>query len=587
MDISNFISLFSGIALFLFGMSLMGDGLKRVAGNRLESLLYKLTNTRLKGILLGTGVTAVIQSSAATSVMVVGFVNSGMMRFQQAISIVLGSILGTSVTGWVLCLSDISGGSGWVSLLSTATLSGLVSIAGILIRMLAKRATHRHIGDILLGFSVLMFGMSTMSAAVSPLKEIPEFIALLTTFSNPILGILVGAAFTAVLQSASAAVGILQALAMTGSITFAAALPLIIGIAIGAAFPVLMAAAGANIDGKRTAFVYLLIVLSGGGLFGIAFYLANAFLHFSFMGVVMTTVSIAALNTAFRLATVLLLAPLIGPLERLTCSLLKEPPVLEDSADQGPVLEERFIAFPSLALDQCQDRIDKMAELSRESVLSALELLRQYSPETLEHVVKLEARVDRYEDALGTYILRVTKNELNTQQNQTFTKFLHSITDLERISDYALNIAYSARRMAEQDVLFSGAAMEEMRVLRSALVENLDRAIQAFIRNDPEAAEKVEPLNEVIETLCGDMKDRHVERMKAGECTMTQGVAFNDLLTYLERISGHCSNLALATIEVEHNSFRAHANPYYTEKLRQENFSRIYEEDRRKFSLTA
>ena len=585
MEISNFISLFSGIALFLFGMSLMGDGLKRVAGNRLEGLLYKLTNTRLKGILLGTGVTAVIQSSAATSVMVVGFVNSGMMRFRQAIGIVLGSILGTSVTGWILCLSDLSGGSGWVSLLSTATISGIVSIAGILIRMFAKRATHRHIGDILLGFSILMFGMSTMSSAVSPLKEVPEFVSLLTSFSNPILGILAGAAFTAILQSASASIGILQALAITGSISFATALPLVIGIAIGAAFPVLMAAAGANIDGKRTALIYLIIVLCGGGLFGTAFYIANAAVHFPFMGVVMNTVSIAALNSVFRLATVLLLAPLIPPLEALTCAILKEPPAAEDAEDQGPVLEERFIAFPALALEQCQDRIDKMAEYSRESVLSAMGLLRRYDPRTLEHVVKLEGRVDRYEDALGTYILRVSKGELNTQQNRTFTKFLHTITDWERISDYALNIAYAVRQMAEKDVLFSGRAMEEMRTLEAALTENLDRATKAFVSGDLEAAETVEPLNEVIENLCETMKDRHVERMKAGECTMTQGVAFNDLLIYLERISGHCSNIALATIEVEQNSFRAHTHSYHTEKFKQENFSRLYEEDSRRFSL--
>ncbi len=586
MNIANVISLFSGIALFLFGMSLMGDGLKRVAGSKLEGFLYKLTNTRLKGILLGTGVTAVIQSSSATSVMVVGFVNSGMMRLGQAISIVLGAILGTSVTGWILCLSELGGGSGWVSLLSTTTLTGIVSILGILIRTLAKRATHRHIGDILLGFSVLMLGMGTMSGAVSPLKEVPQFTALLTGFSNPVLGVLAGAAFTGVLQSASAAVGILQALAMTGSVSFAAALPLIMGIAVGAAFPVLMASAGASVNGKRTALVYLLIDVLGAVILGSVFYLLNGIFRFSFMNMVMNAVSVAALNTAFRLATVVVLAPMTGALEALTRAILRDPEGAEAAGDQGPVLEDRFLEFPALALDQCQEQIHRMADLSRESVLAAVELRRQYRPETLERVIKLEKRIDRYEDALGTYILKATKRELNTQQNQTFTKFLHTITDLERISDHALNIAYVFRDMEEQDVSFSAGALGELDVLCAALVEILNRAMDAFLRSDPAAAEQVDPLEEVIDNLCADMKTRQVERMKSGEY-MAQGIAFNDLLTNLERVSDHCANLALATMEADHNAFRTHANPYHRETFHQDRFSQVYEADRRTYTLPA
>ena len=583
MSISNVISLLSGVALFLFGMSLMGDGLKRVAGNRMETLLYKLTGTRLKAILLGTGVTAVIQSSSATSVMAVGFVNSKMMSLRQAIGVILGAILGTSVTGWIVALSGVGGGSGWASLLSIATLTGVIAIAGIIVRMTAKRTTHKHVGDILLGFAVLMFGMSTMSDAVAPLKEVPAFIELLTTFSNPLLGALVGAIFTAVLQSASAAVGILQALAMTGSVTFASAFPLIMGIAVGAALPVLMASAGASVNGKRTALVYLLIDAFGAAIVGAIFYSANAIAGFPFMTSALDTFGIAALNTAFRLATVLLLAPLTGVLEKLTCAIVKDGP--KEAEQSGPVFEERFIPYPALALDQCQTAIDKMAELTQESVLTALETLREYMTERSERVAALEDLTDKYEDALGTYILKVTKGELNTAQSQTFTKFLHAITDFERIADHALNISEIAGRMTEQGVSFSGAAQAELDVLQAALIEVLRMTTDAFLQNDVPAAERVDPLEEVIDELCERMKGRQVERMKAGESDMAQGVAFNDLLTNFERVSDHCSNVALAMIEVELGAFQPHAYQHDEETQRAERFSRACVEFRKKYDL--
>ena len=586
MDISNVISLLSGVALFLFGMSLMGDGLKRVAGNRLEGLLYKLTNTKLKGILLGTGVTAVIQSSSATSVMVVGFVNSGMMKFEQAVGIILGAILGTSVTGWVICLSDIGGGSGWVSLLSTSTLTGIIAIAGIVVRTAAKRATHRHVGDIMMGFAVLMFGMGAMSGAVSPLKEIPAFVDLLTSFSNPILGFLVGAAFTAVLQSASAAIGILQALAITGAVTFATAFPLIMGIGVGAALPVLMAAAGANLNARRTAAVYLIIQLIGAAVLGTLFYVANAFLQFPFLSATLTTVHIAALNTLYRFLCVVILAPQTAPLEKLTCAVVKETAEdREEMESQGPVFEERFLPYPPLALDQCREAIDKMAELTRESALLAMEVMEEYDPEKAKRVVKLEKMTDRYEDSLGTYILKATKRELTTEQNQQFTRFLHCITDFERIGDHALNIVEVTEAMREQDSSFTGDALAELEVMRNALKEILSITTQSFLNNDLSLAERVEPLEEVIDNLQDGVKNRHVERMKAGICSMTQGISLNDLLTDLERISDHCSNVALSTIELHENSFRTHASLH--RKERQEEMNRMYEEYGRRFTLPA
>ena len=343
------ISLLGGVALFLFGMTLMGDGLKKVAGNKLEIILYRLTSTPLKGVLLGTGVTAVIQSSSATSVMVVGFVNSGMMQVRQAIGIVLGSILGTSITGWILCLSDISG-SGWVSLLSTATLTGIVAVIGIVLRMFCKDQVKRHIGDILLGFAVLMYGMSAMSGAVAPLKDSAAFINLLTRFSNPLLGVLVGTVFTCILQSASAAVGILQALAITGTITFSVAFPITLGIAIGAAVPVLLSSLGASVKGKRTAYVYLLIDVIGALVWGVVFYVINAAVHFPFMDTTMTTVTIALLNTVFRFATVLLLTPMIPMLERLVTVLFPDKAASGALADMDR-LEERFLTHPALAME--------------------------------------------------------------------------------------------------------------------------------------------------------------------------------------------------------------------------------------------
>ncbi|MBR3570548.1 MAG: Na/Pi cotransporter family protein [Oscillibacter sp.] len=587
MDISNVISLLSGVALFLFGMSLMGDSLKRVAGNRLEGLLYKLTNTKLKGILLGTGVTAVIQSSSATSVMVVGFVNSGMMKFGQAIGIILGAILGTSVTGWVICLSDISGGSGWVSLLSTSTLTGLIAVSGIVVRTAAKRATHKHVGDIMMGFAVLMFGMSTMSGAVAPLKEIPAFVDLLTSFSNPILGFLAGVIFTAILQSASAAVGILQALAITGAVTFATAFPLLMGIGVGAAVPVLMAAAGANVAARRTAAVYLLAQCIGAALIGTIFYVANAFCHFPFLSATLTTVHIAALNTLYRFLCVLILAPQTGLLEKLTCAVVKENAAdIEEREEQGPVFEERFLPYPPLALDQCRSAIYKMAELTQESVLLAMETIEGYSPEKAKRVVRLEKLTDRYEDSLGTYILKATKRELTTEQNQQFSCFLHCITDFERISDHARNIVEVMEAMREQDNSFTGDALAELAVMRGALKEVLSVTIKSFLGNDLALAERVEPLEEVVNELQDNIKNRHVERMKAGICTMTQGISLNDLLTDLERISDHCSNIALSSIELHKNSFRTHASLHHREESRKE-IEKLYNEYSRRFALPA
>ena len=585
MGASEIIGLLGGIALFLFGMAIMGDGLKKVAGSKLELVLYKLTSTPLKGVLLGTGVTAVIQSSSATSVMVVGFVNSGMMKVNQAIGIVMGAILGTSVTGWILCLSSLSGGSGWVTLLSTATLTGLVAVVGIILRMAAKRPSTHHIGDILLGFAVLMYGMSTMSDAVSPLRDSQVFIDALTSFSNPLLGILVGLLFTSVIQSASAAVGILQALAVTGAITFEIALPIIMGIAIGAAVPVLLSALGANVSGKRTAFVYLLIDVLGVVIWATVFYIANAIAHFDFMTMTMTTVSIALMNTLFRLATVIVLTPLIGLLEKCVCLLIPENPESIREEQEMDRLEERFLQHPALAIEQSRITINSMAAEAQENLAEAMRLLHHYSDEGYRTVVEMEQVVDRYEDRLGSYLVKLTGQELSSKQNEDASKFLHTISDFERISDHALNIAQTAKEMREKSIVFSDDALRELAVLESALAEIVHITVNAFIRNDLSLASRVEPLEELIDDLCDELKLHHVDRLQKGLCTLGQGFVFNDLLTNYERVADHCSNIAVALIELESDSFDTHEYLNSLKELKSDMYERYYEEYRRIYQL--
>ena len=585
MSIANLISLLSGIALFLFGMALMGDGLKKFAGNKLEVILFRLTGSPLKGFLLGTGVTAVIQSSSATSVMVVGFVNSGMMRVRQAISIVMGAILGTSITGWIICLSDLGGGGGWIDLFSTATLTGIISVVGIVLRMFSKSQTKRHIGDILMGFAVLMFGMSAMSGAVSPLRSDPTFLRILTTFSNPMLGILFGTLFTCVLQSASAAVGILQALASTGVIDFSMALPIIMGIAIGAALPVLLSAIGANVDGKRTAMVYLVVEVVGVIFWAAAFYLVNAFVHFDFMSMTMSSVSIAFVNTLFRFVKVVILLPFIDVIEKVVDLLVKDKPVQAEATDETIRLEERFIQHPALAIEQSRITINSMAAEAQENLAEAMRLLHHYSDEGYRTVVEMEQVVDRYEDRLGSYLVKLTGQELSSKQNEDASKFLHTISDFERISDHALNIAQTAKEMREKSIVFSDDALRELAVLESALAEIVHITVNAFIRNDLSLASRVEPLEELIDDLCDELKLHHVDRLQKGHCTLLNGFLFNDLLTNYERVADHCSNIAVAMIELESDSFDTHEYLSSIKEMKSDTYERYYEEYSQQYHL--
>lgn len=581
------IILLGGIALFLFGMQLMGDGLKKVAGGKLEVILYRLSNTPLKGVLLGTGVTAIIQSSSATSVMVVGFVNAGMIKMKQAIGIIMGAIIGTSVTGWVLCLSDISGGAGWVDLLSTEVLAAIIGVIGIMFRMICKNPTKKHIGDIMIGFCILMVGMQNMSAAVAPLRSAPAFIDMLTKFSNPFIGILIGLLVTAVLQSASATVGILQALSVTGAISFSVALPIIMGIAVGAAMPVIISSFGATTDGKRTAFVYLLVDALGALIWAVVFYSVNHFVHFSFMDRTMTTVSIAFVNSLFRVATVAVLFPFIRFLEKMVCAIFKEV-VDEEDKDivEISVLDDRFIAHPTVAIEQAKTVLCSMAHMAQKNLIRSMELLDTFSQEKYDKIQRREDKVDRYEDKLGTYLVKITQQELTSGQNKEVSKLLHTISDFERISDHAVNISQAAAELFNEKLRFSDCAVEDVELMSLIMKEIVGNVIDAFEQNKVEYAYKTEPLEELVDIYCDEMKMNHVKRVQKGECTLHQGFIFNDLLTDFERIADHCSNVAVAIIELELNVFDTHEYLINLKKDNGTNFDKYFEEYKEMFPLS-
>lgn len=543
---SMVLSLLSGVAMFLYGMLLMGDGLKMVAGNKLEKFLYKMTNTPLKGVALGAGVTCVIQSSSATTVMVIGFVNSMMMKLRQAISIIMGANIGTSITGWILCLSYIEGSGGWATILSTATISAIVAVAGIVLRMFGKRSVYRNIGNIMLGFAILMMGMQTMSGAVEPLRENEIFTSMLTMFSNPLMGILVGIVFTAVLQSASAAVGVLQALSVTGILTFASAFPIVLGIGVGAACPVLISSIGANKNGKRTALIYLLNDLFGMIFWGSVFYMANGFLHFGFMDQIMTPVSIAFVNTVFRVATVCVLFPFIPRLEKLVCILVKDTKEdLEEEADLE-LLEDRLVSYPALAMGQCQRVISGMAKKVRKNVNRAMNLLNDYQQDHFEKVRRKEDLIDKYETRLGSYLMRLTKKELTTAQSRQMSLYLSTISDFERIGDHAAYIAYMSREMQESRMSFSKEAMDELNVVMEAVREIMNITAKAFMDGNLDEASKVAPLGVVITNLCDELKHNHVIRLGNGICGLEQGTIFNDILNSFTRIAAHCASIMSA-----------------------------------------
>ena len=579
--ISMILSLLCGVALFLFGMSLMGDGLKRVAGNKLETFLYKMTNTPLKGILLGTGVTSVIQSSSATTVMVIGFVNSGLMKLNQAIAITLGANIGTSITGWVLCLSYIEGSAGIAKLLSSSTISAVAAIAGILCRMISKRSVYRNLGNILMGFAVLMVGMQMMSAAVSPLKDSSVFTRTVTMFSNPFLGILLGIVMTAILQSASASIGIIQALSVTGALTFATAFPVILGIGVGAACPVLLSAIGANKNGKRTAFAYLLENVFGMMMWAVGFYALNAIFSFSFMHMTVNPVLIALINSVTRIVTAALLFPVIKKLEQLLLMLIKDSAEdLEDIADSADfdLLEERLLNLPALALGQAERVVDGMSRKVRKNVGRALNLIQEFSQSKYDKVQRKEDLIDKYESKTGEYLIQLAKQRMDSQQTRKATMLLRVVGDLERIGDYASNIARVTNGIHDDNISFSEDAKRDLNVVIEAERNLVNSTVRAYQEHDLETAMRIKPWSAALSYLCEILKARHIGRLSRGECNLTQGTAYTELLNSFERIASHCVAVSgVVRREYQtHPDFHVHSAK--ANELSEQQYQRLYDE---------
>ena len=553
MTISNTIALLGGLGFFLFGMSLLGEGLKRVAGSKLEIILEKLTSTTFRGVLLGSLVTAVIQSSSATTVMVVGFVNSGIMKLTNAIGIIMGANIGTTATGWLLVLSGIDGGG-----LSSATIFAFVAFVGIILYFFCKDTTKKNVGMILLALSVLMSGMQSMSAAMSPLKESPAFLNFIAAVSNPLVAIAVGIVVTAIIQSCSASIGILQALSVTGVISYEVAVPMVLGMCIGACVPVLLSAIGANINGKRTAFIYLYFNLAGSLLLMIPFYLIHGLVGLGFMAATATSMGIAIVNTVYKVSATVLLTPCAPLLEKAVVATIREKRSPDDEEMEESLLDERFLEYPPLALEQCGKTLDQMSDAAFKNLRRAMELLDEFDQKKFQKILQREDRIDHMEDRLGNYLVRLTAKELSDKETRASAKYLTCLSNLERISDHAVNLAELAQELAQKSSSFSPQAHKELHICMDAVAEIACMTQQVLTEDDLVQARLVEPLEEVIDMLTRDLKTRHIQRLQAGQCTLELGFVFNDCINNFERVADHCSNLAIAVLEETGTQLQPH-----------------------------
>lgn len=583
MGIASVITLLGGLAFFLFGMSLMGDSLKKVAGGKLETTLGKLTSTPLKGVLLGTFVTAIIQSSSATSVMVVGFVNSGIMGLQQAIAIIMGANIGTTATGWILSLASVEG-SGAADLLSTTVIFAVVAVIGMILYMTAKTTAKKNVGVILLSLSVLMSGMKTMSSAMEPLQSSPTFLHVLSVVSNPLVCVVIGIAVTAVVQSCSASIGILQALAVTGVIEYKIAVYLVVGMSVGACVPVLLSSIGATKNGKRAAFSYLYFNAIGGTVFLTLFGIVNAVTGgLPVLQGAATSVGIAIINTTFKVFAVVVLFPFRSILEKL--ALKTFPEIAEDDEDkefEKNLLDERFLAYPSVALEQAGKTAELMAYASRKNLYRAIELLDTFDQTKYDKLQRREERVDRYEDSLGSYLVKLSSKGLSDGETRESGMLLQSLTNLERISDHAMNVAELADTLHQRNLHFSDEARRGMSLCVDAAETITDLACKALTKNDLESAARVEPLEDTIDVLTERLKAQHVNRLQSGDCTLELGFVFNDCINNFERVADHCSNIALIVLENQKSIDMA--SHHYVETMKEsrpkeyETYAREYEE---------
>ena len=581
MSVLDILTMIGGLALFLYGMEVMGNGLSKASGGRMERILEKMTGNVLKSVLLGAGVTAVIQSSSATTVMVVGFVNSGIMKLSQAVGVIMGANIGTTVTSWLLSLTGIQGDNLILTLMKPSSFSPVLAVIGVAFLMFSKNEKKKDVGTILVGFSVLMFGMETMSDAVKPLADVPEFTNILLMFKNPLLGMLAGMILTAVIQSSSASVGILQSLCVTGAVSYGAAIPIIMGQNIGTCVTALLSSIGASRNARRTAFVHLYFNIIGTALFMIVFYSLNFVLKFGFVDEIANPAGIAVIHSIFNVLATLVLLPFHGVLEKLAIATVRDTEEEagyaaeeEEQADALLLLDERFIEKPGLAMENCREVAVRMAEISKKALFTAMELLLDYDEKKAEHVLKLEDEVDRYEDKMGTYLIRLSSRNLSEKDSKMLSMLLHCIGDLERISDHAVNIMESAQEMASKNITFSDKGEAELEVYSRAVHDIIDMSIEAFANDDAAMARQVEPLEEVIDQLNDELKRRHVERLRSGECSMEMGFVLSDITINYERVADHCSNIAVCLLRIHENAFDVHQ---YLDELK-ENKDRIFRE---------
>lgn len=592
MDIFGILTMVGGLALFLYGMNAMGDGLAKLSGGRLERILERLTSNRIKALLLGALVTAVIQSSSATTVMVVGFVNSGIMQLKQAVGIIMGANIGTTITSWLLSLTGIQGDNIWIKLLKPSSFSPILAVIGIILTMFAKNDDKKKdIGNIMVGFAILMYGMETMSGAVEPLAQNESFTNMLTMFSNPILGMLAGAILTAIIQSSSASVGILQALCATGAVGFGTAIPIIMGQNIGTCVTAVISSIGANKNAKRASMIHLYFNLIGTLIFMVVFYSANALVHFSFLNDAVSPWQIAVVHSLFNIGCAIILFPFANGLVRLAELTIpegaknKETDKKETLPQPLAALDERFIDKPAFAMQISVSAAEQMAIVTNETLEVALELTSAFSKKKAKKVEEMEQLVDKYEDILGSYLIKLSAKDLSLADSRRLSVLLHCIRDLERISDHAINISELMKEMDDKKLSFSGKAKDELVVFTGAVSDIVEKTVRIFIANDIAEARHIEPLEEVIDRLQVKIRDHHIKRLRKGKCTVELGIIFEDLITNLERISDHCSNIGVCMIQVSEDSLDTHE--YLARDIRKgDGFVSEFEALQKKYTLS-
>ena len=589
MDFFSILTLIGGLALFLYGMNAMGDGLAKVSGGKLEKILENLTSSPIKAVLLGAGVTAVIQSSSATTVMVVGFVNSGIMKLSQAVGVIMGANIGTTVTSWILSLTGIQSDNFIIRMFKPSSFSPILAIIGVIFILFINDSKKKDVGTIFIGFAILMYGMDMMSSAVKPLAEVPEFTNLLLKFSNPLLGVLAGALLTAVIQSSSASVGILQALCLTGAVPFSAAIPIIMGQNIGTCITAILSAIGAKKNAKRAAAVHLYFNLIGTVIFMTVFYIINAIVGFSFFHQAATPAGIAIIHSVFNITATIILLPFAKGLEKLACLTIrdkKEDVVVSAEDREFMILEPRFLEKPAFAVEQSRNAARKMAEESHNALFTALSLVDKYSEEGVERVENMESKVDRYEDELGTYLVKLSHKDISEADSHSLSIMLHCIGDFERISDHAVNIMESAQELYEKGLKFSENAKKDLEVLGQAVEDIVNTAYEVFDKQDMKLAEKIEPLEEVIDELSKEVKRRHVQRLRNGECTIEMGFILSDITTCLERVADHCSNIGVCVTQVNEDLYDTHSHLNTVKSHPDETFYHELEDARIKYQLS-